>query len=245
MPYFLLKFEGFPDAIACQAFKNCERILFEAKEIFPNSCRNKESTSSPLEMDSPMIVSWKGYYDKKREAKWREWLHEYVYIDFRDERSIVKRFQSIQYFCKEGLIPFVNGHKYAFNPNYDLANELANFLYHGKDGFNRQQHFYRSINARLKMNIDYDYYLTRGIPDEDWNLFWKDWQWMTDFYDENFRNRLCIPDFVYNRLNLESSRATEILSEELEEHEDSDDWAQQTEQASEAIGQGKDKNSLY
>ena len=196
-------------------------------------------------MDSPVVVPWTQYYQKKRDAKWREWLHEYVYIDFRDEHSAVKRYQCLQYFCNEGLIPFVKAHKYSFHPNYNLANELANLLYFGKDTFERKQPFYRSIYTRLKMNVDYDYYSSRGISEEDWTSFWNDWQWMTDFYDENFRNRFWIPSFVYNRLHLEISAATEIVTAEFEEDEDGEDWVQTTEQASDAIGSGKDKNSLY
>lgn len=196
-------------------------------------------------MDSPVIIPWNKYYKSQREKKWRDWLHEYVYIDTRSDSSIVKRFESFQYFCREGLIPFVQAHKYNLNPNYNIENELANLLYHGKDAFERQQPFYRPASDRFKMDLDYDYYILRGIPDSDWEAFWKDWQWMTDFYDENFRNRMVIPGFVYARLNLETSEATTILTDELDEVEDGDDWVQQTEQASDAIGQGKDKNSLY
>jgi hypothetical protein len=68
---------------------------------------------------------------------------------------------------------------------------------------------------------------------------------MTDFYDENYRNRLLIAKFVYDRLNLEISRATEVLTREIEQDESSDDYSQHVDQASEAIGHGKDKNSLY
>jgi hypothetical protein len=198
-------------------------------------------------MDSPVVITWTAYHKKKREVKWREWLHEYVYADFRDDTSVLKRFQCFQYFCNAGLIPFVNSHKYTFNVNYDLANELANHLYYGRDVFDRLQPFFREQNIRAKHDLDYDYYISRGIPDSDWEAFWDRWQWMTDFYDDNFRNRFFLSKFVYDRLNLEVSQATEILTRELEEDEENDDYMPHTieQQASEAIGQGKDKNSLY
>lgn len=196
-------------------------------------------------MDSPVVIPWINYHKKKREADWKTWINEYVYADFRDDTSVMKRFQCCKYFCEEGLIPFVNAHKYVFNPNHDLPNELANVLYRGKDPYGLLQPFFRDINTRLKMDVDYDYYTTRGIPDEDWNHFWNDWQWMTDFYDEKFRNRFLIPKFVYDRLQLDVSEATARLTAELEGDEDSDDYSAYVDQASEAIGQGKDKNSLY
>jgi hypothetical protein len=196
-------------------------------------------------MDTPSTISWSPYYKKTREAKWRKWLHEYVYVDFRDDSSVLKRFQCFQYFCNAGLIPFVKAHKYSFNENYDLANELANLLYTGKDEFERSQPFFREQNIRAKMDLDYDNYILRGIPDSEWEGFWNRWQWMSDFYDENYRNRLLISKFVYDRLNLDISRATELLTREIEEDESSDDYSQHVDQASEAIGHGKDKNSLY
>lgn len=241
-----MKLVGFPDVIACQAFENCERILFGLKKFLEGSIEKLPTLGdSFINMDSPIVIPWTAYHKRKRETKWRTWLNEYVYADNRLEDSVLKRFQCFQYFCKAGLIPFVNDHKYVFNPNYDLANELANYLYYGRDVFERIQPFYRKIGGRVKMNVDYDYYSTRGIPDEDWTLFWNDWQWMTDFYDENFRNRFLIPGFVYSRLYLEISEATRVVSEELEGDEDGEDYHSSIEQASDAIGQGKDKNSLY
>jgi hypothetical protein len=196
-------------------------------------------------MDTPSTISWSPYYKKTREANWRKWLHEYVYADFRDDSSVLKRFQCFQYFCNAGLIPFVNAHKYTFNENYDLANELANLLYAGKDEFERSQPFFREQNIRAKMDLDYDNYTLRGIPESEWEGFWNRWQWMSDFYDENYRNRLLISKFVYDRLNLDISRATELLTREIEQDESADDYSQHVDQASEAIGHGKDKNSLY
>lgn len=196
-------------------------------------------------MDTPITISWSAYYKKKRDAKWLTWLHTYVYVDFRDDSSTLKRFQCFQYFCNAGLIPFVNAHKYTFNENYNLANELANLLYKGEDDFQRVQPFFREQNIRAKQDLDYDYYISRGIPEDHWEAFWNQWQWMTDFYDDNFRNRFLISKFVYDRLNLDISAATEVLTREIEEDESADDYIQHVDQASDAIGHGKDKNSLY
>jgi hypothetical protein len=240
-----LKFDGLPDVIAYQAFKNCDRILFGLKKSYRNKVEDLLPIKKTRTMDTPIVIPWNTYHKKKREAKWRNWLHEYVYVDFRDESSALKRFQCFQYFCTYGLIPFVNAHKYNFNVQYNIANELANLLYYGEDTFCRSQPFYREQNQRAKIDLDYDYYIFRGIPDSHWEVFWDKWQWMTDFYDENFRNRYFISNFVYDRLNLETSEAVQVLTRELEEDEDGDDYFHSVEQASEAIGQGKDKNSLY
>jgi hypothetical protein len=196
-------------------------------------------------MEYPLVNSWIRYSKKDREANWSRWLHTYVYTDFRDDTSVLKRFQCFQYFCSAGLIPFVEAHKYQFNSQYNLANELANLLFKGDDGFSRCQPFYRVQNARSKIDLDYDNYILKGIPECEWEAFWSRWQWMSDFYDENYRNRCIIPKFVYERLNLEISEATEILSREIEEDEDADDYLPVNDHASDAIGQGKDRNSLY
>lgn len=196
-------------------------------------------------MDSPITIPWSSYYKKKREEKWFRWINEYVFLDYRDDSSSMKRFQSFECFCNEGLIPFVNNHKYNFNPNYDLVNELANLLYKGTDEFQRCQPFFREQNIRAKQDLDYDYYILRGIPTEDWDAFWDEWKWMTDFHDENFRNQYFISKFVYDRLHLDISEATEVLTREIEGDEAADDYYQHSDQASEAIGHGKDKNSLY
>ena len=246
-PYFLLKLEGLPLVIACQAFKNCDRILLGLKKNHNNLLEKSPFVWIQTQMDSPSISlsPWISYNKKKRDVKWKTWLHEYVYSDFRDDTSVLKRFQCFQYFCSAGLIPFVEAPKYNFNVNCNIANELANLLFRGEDFFQRSQPFYRIQSLRAKMDLDYDYYISRGIPDCDWEAFWKEWQWMSDFYDENYRNRFLISKFVYERLSLEISDATEILTREIEGEEDYDDYNPINEHASDAIGQGKDRNSLY
>ena len=196
-------------------------------------------------MNPTTNVSWKSYYNTKKELKWREWLHTLVYIDFRDDSSVVKRFQSFQYFINKGLIPFVKAHGYTFQPGVDLANDLANILYDENHKDFHRQSFSRERYGKYANDLDLDHYFNFGISKEDWDLFWDDWQWMTDFYDSNFRNRFLLPSFVYNRLDLENSDVTFRLTKELEEEEEYDDIFIPAEQASEAIGQGKDRNSLY
>lgn len=195
-------------------------------------------------MSSSERSSWQNYYAHKKELEWRKWLHTLVYIDFRDETSVVKRFECFQYFIQYGLVPFVKSHKYIFRPGIHLANELANRLYKKSKDF-REQPFYRIIQGKQTKTFDYDHYITVGIPKEDWEFFWKDWEWMTDFMDENYKNQYLIPEFVYNRLDLEHSEVTDILTQELEDDDDFEEHYIVPEQASEAIGQGKDRNSLY
>jgi hypothetical protein len=196
-------------------------------------------------MSSLETPLWRNYYNNKKELAWRKWLHTLVYIDFRDDSSVVKRYQAFQYFIKEGLIPFVTSHKYVFHTGIDLANDLANLLYLKPPTDFCRQSFERNVYGRTNRSIDLDYYQSFGIPKEDWDIFWKDWQWMTDFMDENFRNQYLMHDFVYNRLDLENSEVTEKITRELEEEDDFEEHYIVPEHASEAIGQGKDRNSLY
>jgi hypothetical protein len=139
----------------------------------------------------------------------------------------------------------VNSHNYIFHPGINLASDLANLLYLAPPTDFCQQSFQRYVYGKQNKTVDLDHYQTFGIPKEDWDLFWKDWQWMTDFMDENYKNQYRIPDFVYNRLDLEHSKATDKLTQELEEDDEFEEHFIAPEHASEAIGQGKDKNSLY
>ncbi len=189
---------------------------------------------------------WSNYHKQKKEAPWRKWLDEYVYIDVRNPRSVVKRFECFQYFCRHGLIPFVKRHGYNFDTKRNLANDIANYIFQDMKQDFILQEYRRYLSAKDENDIDYDYYCLKGIPVNDWDAFWNEWQWMSDFYDEKFRNRYSIPYIVYNRLDLEHSSITQKINQELDEAEDEDDYIHPTnEQASEAIGQGKDKNSLY
>jgi hypothetical protein len=196
-------------------------------------------------MSLPETFLWRNYFKQKKELPWRNWLNTLVYIDFRDDSSVVKRYQSFQYFIKKGLLPFVTSHKYAFRAEIDLANELANLLYLQPPTDFRRQSFQRNMYGRTNDILDLDHYQSLGIPKEDWDLFWKDWQWMTDFMDENFKNQYLVPDFVFHRLDLEHSEVTEKITRELEEEEDFEEHYFVPDQASDAIGQGKDRNSLY
>ena len=196
-------------------------------------------------MSVSQTVALRAYHKDQKELEWREWLHTLVYIDFRDEKSIVKRFQSFQYFVNAGLVPFVKAHGYVFRVGIHLANELANYLYSQEKYDFRLQPFEREVHGKIEINIDLDYYQLRGIPIEDWDAFWTEWQWMTDFNEENYRNKYRIPGFVYNRLNLDLSEVTEKLTKELDDADGYEEYHFMTDQASDAIGQGKDRNSLY
>jgi hypothetical protein len=196
-------------------------------------------------MSLPQPPSWQSYSKHKKELEWRKWLHTLVYIDFRDDTSVVKRFQSFQYFIKTGLIPFVKSHKYVFRAGIDLSNDLANYLYKQSTHDFRRQPYVRDMHGKANRNLDLDHYLMMGIPKEDWDFFWNDWKWMTDFMDDNEKNQYLMPEFVFNRLDLENSEVTDILTREIEEDEDYEEHYIVPEQASEAIGQGKDRNSLY
>lgn len=198
-------------------------------------------------MEPSISDFWRSYHTQKKEAPWKTWLHEYVYADIRDASSYMKRYECFAYFCKEGLVPFVKSHGYIFSLDRNLANDIANFFFQNcKEDF-VQQPFHRRFYKKIHDDIDFDHYITKGIPQEDWDLFWNQWMHMTDFYDDNFRNRYPIHILVYNRLDLEHSATTKKLTVILEDEEDQDEHylPNQIEQASDAIGQGKDKNSLY
>jgi hypothetical protein len=137
------------------------------------------------------------------ERRWRNWLHEPVYF----ENRIVERFKAYRVFVITGLIPFVKRHGYSWVNETEIPNHLANLIYQKKEWIFQDE-------AR---NEDYDYYIVRRIPQDDWDEFWERWGYFVDFSEDNLRNRFQVCPFVWNRLDLMNSPATEDLEWELGE----------------------------
>jgi hypothetical protein len=137
------------------------------------------------------------------QLKWRDWLHEPVYF----EKRIVERYKAYRVFVITGLMPFVKKHGYSWVNEQEIPNHLANFIYQKKEWVFQE-------DAR---NEDYDYYIIRRITQDHWDAFWNRWGYFVDFSEENLRNRFKICMFVWNRLDLYSSAATDDLEWELGE----------------------------
>jgi hypothetical protein len=137
------------------------------------------------------------------ERKWRTWLHEPVKF----EGGIVERYKAYRVFVITGLIPFIKKRGYSWVSEQDIPNHLANLIYYKKEWVFQDE-------ARHE---DYDYYIVRRIPQDDWDAFWERWGYFVDFSDENLRNRFKMSSFVWNRLDLYSSAATDAMEWELGE----------------------------
>lgn len=137
------------------------------------------------------------------ERKWRNWLHELVQFEGR----IVERYKAYRVFALTGLVPFIKKRGYSWVNEQEIPNHLANFIYSKKEWFFQDE-------AR---NEDYDYYIIRRVTQDHWDDFWERWGYFVDFSDENLRNRFGITSFVWNRVDLYSSAATEDMEWELGE----------------------------
>lgn len=141
------------------------------------------------------------------ERKWRDWLHDPVYFEGR----IVERYKAYRVFVITGLVPFIKKHGYSWRNELEIPNHLANYIYYKNEWVFQEE-------ARHE---DYDYYIIRRITQDHWDAFWDRWGYFVDFSDENLQNRFKMSSFVWNRLDLYSSVATNDM--EWEHGEDGPD----------------------
>lgn len=182
------------------------------------------------------------YYFQRRSNVKRNfytWLDQPVFLNEEDYRSTMTRKEALLIFYTEGLKPFIETHGYLFDGNIPMLSHIASFLFQGFVRDFVAQPFSRILD---KVNIDYEYYETRGIPSEDWEAFWKTWGRMTDFYGDHQKNQYWISSFCYNRFNLDRSPATGIVDREYD-YEYSDDEG--FDQMNENLVRVKDKKGMY
>jgi hypothetical protein len=141
------------------------------------------------------------------ERKWRDWLHDPVCFEGR----IVERYKAYRVFVITGLVPFIKKHGYSWRNELEIPNHLANYIYYKNEWVFQEE-------ARHE---DYDYYIIRRITQDHWDAFWYRWGYFVDFSDENLQNRFKMSSFVWNRLDLYSSVATNDM--EWEHGEDGPD----------------------
>ena len=177
-------------------------------------------------------------FKTNRHKEWDCFLNKNVFLDERITDSIMPRLEALRIFCREGLLPFLKAHKYQWNRNYNMVNHLATMLFYQ---WPRDFVVQPLVRDTKKMITDFDYYCERGIPQEDWDIFWQKWGYMTDFYDDRQKNRYEIPPFVFHRLDLYSSEATEQYEYDVFEDDDSQDEGQ----LNENLVYVKDKKSMY
>ena len=169
--------------------------------------------------------------------QWTTWLNTVVYLNEHDFKSTMKRQEALTIFVKEGLVPFLESRGYVFSPQYHIVSHLATYLFKRYSRDFVKQPFERIYNH---VNVDLLHYEDSAVPPDDWDYFWKQWGLMTDFYDDQFRNRFWIPYFCYNRLDLLHSDATNKVDKELEE-----DYPEDDVQLNEDLVRVKDKKGMY
>jgi hypothetical protein len=82
----------------------------------------------------------------------------------------------------------------------------------------------------------------RRITQDKWDDFWSYWGYFVDFSEENQQNRYKILPFVWNRLDLVASRASDDLEWETNDTKFEESTVLNTEPYGTYI---KDKHSLY
>lgn len=164
-----------------------------------------------------------------KEKKWREWLHEHVFF----ENRVIERYKAYRVFAHTALIPFVKKNGYSWISEHDVPNHLANLIYY------KNEWLYQEDNTA----DNFDYFTVRRITQDKWDNFWSYWGYFVDFSDENQQNRYKILPFVWNRLDLQRSSASDDLEWDIYE-----DGRPEDTHAVTADSYGtyiKDKNSLY
>ena len=163
-----------------------------------------------------------------KEKKWREWLHEYVFF----ENRIVERYKAYRVFAHTALIPFVKKNGYSWTSEKNMPNHLANLIFY------KNEWLYQEDNTPE----NFDYFTVRRITQDKWDDFWSYWGYFVDFSEENQQNRYKILPFVWNRLDLVASRASDDLEWETNDTKFEESTVLNTEPYGTYI---KDKHSLY
>ncbi len=216
--------------------------IFGLKSIGKTTIEHRQSSRVVDRMsEEPQIPQFSSFVRRDAISRWKTWLHKRVFVNEDDYRTVLPRYKAIEYFCNKGLIPFVHHHGYVFKDISSVGNDLVDILYNGRDSEWKFQPFRRRL-FRAEQDADYEYYLYNGIPQDDWDIFWRTWGKMTDFYGDNHKNMFWIPYFVYARLDLTSSSTTMIVDKEFEDFEDENGGHPY--ESSDPL-YTKDKNSLY
>ena len=163
-----------------------------------------------------------------QENKWREWLHEYVFF----ENRIVERYKAYRVFVHTALIPFVKKNGYSWISEQEIPNHLANLIFY------KNEWLYQENNTA----DNFDYFTVRRITQDKCDDFWSYWGYFVDFSEENQQNRYKILPFVWNRLDLVASRASDDLEWEMNDIKFEESTVLNTEPYGTYI---KDKHSLY
>lgn len=177
-------------------------------------------------------------FKTNRQKQWDKFLNQTIFLDERQYDSTMKRLDALRIFCREGLLPFIKSHGYQWDTRHNCVNHLATMLFNEWPSDFVVQPLIRDTK---KMITDFDYYCERGIPQEDWDWFWDKWGYLTDFYDDRQKNRYQIPSFVFHRLDLYNSQATEEYERDVFEDDDS----QEEGTLNENLVYVKDKKSMY
>lgn len=175
----------------------------------------------------------------QRKIDFDKWLHTPIFLDEHDYQTAMPRKEALFYFYKEGLIPFIEHHGYIFDGTIPVFSHFVSFLFQPSTRDFLIQPVSRILD---KVNIDYEYFETRGIPSEDWDAFWKTWGSMTDFCDEHQKNQYWVPSFCYNRFDLYQSPSTEVVDREYELDGSEEEGL---DQMNENLVKIKDKKSMY
>jgi len=146
------------------------------------------------------------------ESKWKYWVNERVFLD-KGVSNIVKRKHALYFFCRDGLVPFLQSVGYTFGESdAKITRKLLLLLFHLQENspivpYEQPCEFYEEQYALYCHTID----------SRDWELFWKRWEGLQDIDDPNigYKYKAILPEFVWSWLDLENSKPAYELQREL------------------------------
>lgn len=151
------------------------------------------------------------------ESRWRYWINEPVFTDS-GTTHITKRKHAMYWFCKEGLIPFVEraGYKFRFS-----AVELTNVLLHLLFAISQGKRVVPSPFVVEFYEDQYDFY-SYTMDTHCWEIFWTKFEGLQDFQEENyaFKVRYELREFVWTWLDIDNSQKAQSLYKQLYEQEE-------------------------
>jgi hypothetical protein len=150
-------------------------------------------------------------------SRWNYWINEPIFTDS-GTTHITKRKHAMYWFCKEGLIPFLEraGYIFRYSP-VELTNILLHLLFKMSEG----KRVHSSCSPIDYYDDQYDLY-NYTLDTHSWDAFWNKFEGLQDFQEDNFafRIRYELREFVWSWLDIENSKTAQALHKELCEQED-------------------------
>jgi len=148
---------------------------------------------------------------------WAKWLQQ----DIQTAYGPICRREMIHIFTKCGLIPFIRSQGYEMNGDIkQIQSMLASGLYDSQFKHNLESKWPAPTNTEYEEEDSDHFHMILDL--NKWDAFWENWgSWEDVDPDSRFgpERRLDIQAFVWNHVDVSSSRQTKIVNRFFEDDE--------------------------